>query len=127
MSDKSDVVQPRLKEWAAAMKERYGWSIRAIAANSGLAHSTVNLFYRPHTRVGWDSCVAMARVFGTPERTVLELAGLLAPEPAETQDSRLLTHIYDKLSEEDRRELIAYAEYLRDGRRSLTRFRGKGG
>lgn len=120
-----DIHQPRLKEWAARMKNRYGWSIRAIADKSGLSHSTVNLFLQPHTHAGWDSCVAMARAFATPERSVLEMAELLSPEPPETQDTRLLATIYHRLSEDDKRELMAYAEYLRDGRRTMTRFRGK--
>ncbi len=121
----TDVVQPRLKEWATKMKERYGWSVRTIAENAGLSHSTVNLFFRPHTRVGWDSCVAVARVFATPERNVLEMAELLSPEPPDTQDTRLLNNIYQNLNEDDRRDLIAYAEYLRDGRKNLTRYRGR--
>ncbi|MCL4867770.1 MAG: hypothetical protein KJ063_02280 [Anaerolineae bacterium] len=107
------------------MKERYGWSVRTIAENAGLSHSTVNLFFRPHTRVGWDSCVAVARVFATPERNVLEMAELLSPEPPDTQDTRLLNNIYQNLNEDDRRDLIAYAEYLRDGRKNLTRYRGR--
>ena len=123
----NQIEQPRVKEWAATMKERYGWTIRTIAEKAGIAHGTVGAFYNPQSRVGFNACIAMARIFGTPERTVLELADLLSPEPVETQDTRLLTSIYHNLSEEDRRELVSYAEYLRDGKRtlSLSRFRGK--
>lgn len=114
-------VQPGVKEWAAKQKERYGWSYREMAAKSGLAHSTVSLFFQPDSHVSFEACQRMAAIFGTPMLTVFELAELIPKSPPDTQATRLLTEIYYKLGEQDRGELVNYAEYLRDKSRTVLR------
>lgn len=112
-------VQPLLKEWAAKQQERRGWTYREMAEMSGLSHSTIALFFKPDAHVSFAACQAMANLFGTSATTVFELAELIPKSPPDTHDTRLLTDIYYRLSEEDRRELVNYAEYLRDGKRRV--------
>jgi hypothetical protein len=88
-----------------------------MAERAGLAHTTVAQFFAPDYHLGFKACRAMANLFGTPIITVLELAELVPKSPPESQDTRLLTEIYYRLSEQDRRELVNFAEYLRDGKR----------
>lgn len=118
---KVPTVQPAVKMWAAKQKERFGWSYRDMAAKSGLAHSTVAMFFKPDSHVGFDACQRMAAIFGTPILTVFELAELIPKSSPETQATRLLTEIYSKLDEQERVEMVNFAEYLRDKSRAAIR------
>lgn len=114
------IIQPQLKDWAKRNRDRYGFTIRQMADRSGISHSTVALFFKPEAKLGFDACLAMANLFNTPLLTVLEMAELIPPKPLETQELRLLTDIYHRLSGEDRKQLINFAEYLRDGKKAIA-------
>lgn len=106
-------VQPQLKLWAARNRERYGLTIRGLASKAGISHSTAALFFKHDARLGFDACLAVASVFGTPLMTVLEMAELVPARPAETRETSLLIELYHRLDDGDKRELVNFAEYLK--------------
>lgn len=109
------MIQEKLRIWLAGQIERSGLSIREVAERADLAHSAVNRILQLDntTRTGVQVSLKLARFFGTPPDVVLELAEILPAKPPESQETRLLVHVYHDLPPDKRSELLRYAQFLR--------------
>ena len=107
-------MQDELRDWLMDELQKRNWSIRELASRAGIPHSSISRLNSYNERIGFKTCVAIAGALNVPPISVLERAGLLQRVPQDTQETRLLKHIYQDLDEAGRRQLVEYAEVLRD-------------
>jgi transcriptional regulator with XRE-family HTH domain len=68
-----------LSTWLNAETKRRHWSLRFVAAEAGLSHSTVARLANGEMRGTERTCVALATVFNAPIEELLQMAGLPTP------------------------------------------------
>jgi transcriptional regulator with XRE-family HTH domain len=68
-----------LSTWLSAEVKRRHWSLRFVATEAGLDHSTVARLANGEMRGTERTCVALAHVFNAPVEDILQLAGLPTP------------------------------------------------
>lgn len=108
------VVQPRLKIWLRESMKKRGWGIREVSRRGEIAHSSVGRAINDDETIGFEVVRGLHRAFGQPLDTLLEMAELLPAKPPETTETRTLVSIYRNLDDADKRDLMRYAEWLRD-------------
>jgi len=107
-------MNERLSEWLRGEMDRRNLSIRELADKADLPHSSVGRAAQPNSNIGPKVLTKLAAALRVSPINLFEMAGLLPASPPESTDTRHLTHIYMVLKEPERKELIRYAEYLRD-------------
>lgn len=107
------IIQPKLREWAR--RELAGYKYREIARKANISASrVVDLLVHDDRRIGHDVCEKLARFTRTPVHNVFEMAELLPRTPEQSSAVRYLAYIYENLDERAKKDLIAFAEHLRD-------------
>lgn len=113
----SDIVlQPKLREWA---REKLGHlPRRQTAKKMGVSTSRLSdLLGRDDKKIGPIVCEAIAHFTRTPVHIVFEMAELLPRTPEDSSATRYLKYIYGQLDENGKKDLISFAEHLRDRHR----------
>ena len=109
------MIQPRLREWAREELPKLGISQREMAKRMKISPSRItDLMAHDDRRIGWEVCEALAKMTRTPVHNVLEMADLIPSGPPETAATRFLAYIYNQLDERGKKDLVAFAEHLRD-------------
>lgn len=108
-----DLPSPR--EWLEEQLERLKISQNELARRAGLSPSQVHEFAEKQS--GCDAAIRIANELGVPATVTLALLGRVPP-PAKWSDvdSEAIGHIYRLLSDEDRKLLMTFAEFLRERR-----------
>jgi transcriptional regulator with XRE-family HTH domain len=112
-----------LQEWIASEVAARGWTIRELARQAGLAHTTINDVLAGKQLPGWDFCARVAGPLGATPIEVFIRAGKLKRAEALTALLRLLAedqmdtarHLaatVQTLNAEDQRYLLRIARAL---------------
>lgn len=100
--------------WIQEQMKKREWGTRELARRAGLPHATISRLNHEEAKPGVVVCTGVAKALGLPPVLVFEQAGLLPRRPPDNRDTELLKHIYYELTEDGRRNLVRYAEFLRD-------------
>lgn len=106
--------QEKLSVWLHQQLSRRGWSLRELARRANIPDSSLARINHADQGIGAKTARRVADALGVPAVRVFELAGILGESPPDTADVTLLKHIYHMLTTDERRQLIDYAEFLRD-------------
>jgi len=125
MGDWKDTGQ-KLKE----LRRKKGWSVRKLAQEAGVSKSTVSDVELGKRRPTADYLIKIAQALNMEERELLEWYGYVEPLPptldqklervAREFDTLFLDHL-GELSEESKKSLIDFLEYLVEKQRKEGR------
>jgi transcriptional regulator with XRE-family HTH domain len=82
-----------------------------LAKKAGLKPSTISKARSGTQPMKWDALVAIARAIDVRPELVLRIAGFLPPEPGKSTEMEEWDSIFDRLSDEDRAELLEMAHF----------------
>lgn len=109
-------------EWLDSELARRGWNDFQLSRKAGISHSAFSRARRG-ALPSWDVCGAIARALDVPAELVFRKAGLLPEREDEPVSFEHWRHILEKLSDEDRDELMEIARLKLD-RQSQRRRQG---
>lgn len=97
-------------EWLRGLLMAYNMSQAELARKAGVSPAHVSRALSGAT-VGEDFCRKIAKPLEIPEEVVFRNAGILTPKKVKTDERlEILVHLAEKLTGNDREELIAIAE-----------------
>jgi transcriptional regulator with XRE-family HTH domain len=103
------------EEFVKLLRET-GWGPREIGRRADLSHTLISNIMNLGEQPSFDTCVALAPILGKSPVTLIYMAGLLPKPPDWTPDMEETRSILSRLSEEDRRAMMAFAkEKLKPG------------
>lgn len=106
--------QQKLKEHVRERLAQRDWTVRKLAEVAQIAPSSAGRTIQDNEFVGCEVTIAVAQAIGTPPDVLLELGGFLPAKPPESQETRTLQYIYQRLDDAKRQQLLDYARFLED-------------
>ena len=103
--------------WLDAQLREKGWSDRQFAAIAGISQSVISKARTGIQGIGWDASVSMARALNLPPEEILYRIGLLPKPSGYTLGQSEWDDLYERLTKEDREELLAMARLKVERRR----------
>ena len=105
-------MSEQLRIWLTQQLNRLNWSHRELARQTGLSQSIVSKTLSGERNVSADFCIKVAQALDETPEQVLRLASILPPLPSsENATLQELIEFAQKLSPEDRQDLIDYARF----------------
>ena len=104
-------------DWLDGILSQKGMTDYQLAKAANISHTVISKARSGLQPIGWEACSAIARALEIPQSEVLIMAGHLerprdhVPGQAEWDD------LYDRLTKEDREELMAMARLKVERRR----------
>ena len=115
-------MSDRLETWLSEILEKRGWSHRELARQTGFSNSFVSKTLSGERSPSTNFCTKVAKAFDESPELVLRLAGILPPSsPATPTDDAILQELIElarNLPPEDRKELLNYARFRYQHRKS---------
>jgi transcriptional regulator with XRE-family HTH domain len=106
-------MESELTKWVKDELQKRHWSIRELARQAGLSHSTISQTLNERITVSNNFCLSIAQAFGEPPEKVFRLAGILPPSASE--DDSTFTELVEMartLTPQERREVLYYMSFL---------------
>lgn len=113
-------VKDTLATWLNHQLRLKGWSVRQLAREAHLSHSTVARMSNDQGPFSARSLNAVADTFGVPREEVQRLAGLLRPARAQTEGVGVLIERLEAMPDAWREETLALISAILDYRRLVT-------
>jgi transcriptional regulator with XRE-family HTH domain len=105
-------VDTRFASWLITELLRRGWTQSELARRSeGVSRPTISNILASGHEPSWDFCNSIAHGLGIPPGVVFREAGLLTGPGLEDATARQILDTLDAMSEEDRLEVLAYAQH----------------
>lgn len=98
-------------KWITQRRDEKNWNDTDLARAIGLDQSNLSKIFNKRRKTTLDFCVKIAKVFDEPLERVLQLAGVSSQGYDELSLSELIS-VGKRLSPEERKELLDYADYL---------------
>ncbi|MBU0519009.1 helix-turn-helix domain-containing protein [bacterium] len=95
-------------KWLIEEMKARGWSQADLARNSGTARATISNLLNEVRNPGTELISALAEALDYPVEFVMRKAGILSPAPRETEKREELNHLFDKLPEDEKDDLLDY-------------------
>ena len=104
-------------EWLDNILRQKNMTDYQLAKRAEISHSVLSKARAGMQSIGWDACTAIATALEIPQSEVLIMAGHLEKPPKYVPGQAEWDALYEKLSVEDREELIAMARLKTERRR----------
>ena len=110
-------VATSFSEWLNKQINARDWSQAKTASAAGISKATVSDLLSGKVKPGFDVSIGLANGFNLPAVEVLREAGLLPTVPARTAQHEQLLHLFDQLSEQEKKEVLGYVKFKARGNR----------
>jgi len=93
---------------------RKGWNISDLARASGIHAGTISNILNGSRKPGPEVCNALAKVFKVPPSVLFVKAGLMDEDPEDEVSSlsREAMSLFNSLSDENKKHVLAYIKFL---------------
>jgi len=105
-------VDTGFASWLTEELDKRGWSNSELARRSEVVPSTISMVISRQNQPGLDLCLGLARALHLPPEVVLRKAGLLPPEPDESELVSEMVYLVSRLDPQTQRLLVAQARAL---------------
>lgn len=108
-------MSKELIDWVDRQLKIKGISQRELAKKAKVSHSLISNGMRQERAITWDFCKAVSKGLNEPIWNVLILAGFLDDVPqdvAQSEEIRNLILKFDELSQDNRRDVIKYIDWM---------------
>ncbi len=93
------------------MKKR-GWSQADLARQTGMTTGGVSMLLNQTRKPSPDTLLTLSKAFQIPPESIFRAAGLLPAAPQRTEITEMILYLYQKLSDEGKKDLLSYARFL---------------
>ena len=104
-------------EWLSGKIVESGLSQRKVAERGGISPTSISDAISGKSPAGYEVCMGISRGLGIAPEVVLRKAGLLPTVPARTAQHEQLLHLFDQLSEQEKKEVLGYVKFKARGNR----------
>lgn len=102
------------RDWLLNELKKRGWSQSELAKRAGLAPSTISNILNANKGLGEVSLSAIAKALNVPTEIVFRAAGFLPKAHIMTEQKEEILYLFDKLSEQEKKDAIRYLRFLID-------------
>lgn len=102
------------RDWLLNELKKRGWSQSELAKRAGLAPSTISNIFNANKGLGEVSLSAIAKALNVPTEIVFRAAGFLPKAHIMTEQKEEILYLFDKLSEQEKKDAIRYLRFLID-------------
>ncbi len=97
----------KLAEWLQKNMDERNWGVRETARRAHVSHPTISDVLNGGA-VSFDTCRALAKLFGVKVDFVLRLAGLLEPVQDSSETIEEIVNMTMELPEDDQEEVLQF-------------------